>query len=174
VAGSLWKFLLASDGGLNHLLVRVHVLAHPVPFLSRSSTALAAVTAITLWSSMPFAVMVVKSAILDVPREVIDAAHVDGASPVQVVTRVILPMIRPTLLILGVLSVVGAFKAFDFIYVMTRGGPGTSSSTIPFLGYLLAFQDYRFGAAGAVSVIAMLIVVALAVGYLYAVRREDR
>jgi multiple sugar transport system permease protein len=83
-------------------------------------------------------------------------------------------MIRPTLLILGVLSVVGAFKAFDFIYVMTRGGPGTSSTTIPFLGYLLAFQNYKFGAAGAVSVMAMLVVVALAVGYIFAVRREGR
>jgi multiple sugar transport system permease protein len=174
VAGSLWKFLLASDGGLNLLLVHIHVLSHPVPFLSQSSTALVAVTAIALWSSTPFAVMVIKSAILDIPREVLDAASVDGASSVQVVTRVILPMIRPTLLILGVLSVVGAFKAFDFIYVMTRGGPGTSSSTIPFLGYLLAFQNYRFGAAGAVSVIAMLIVLVLAVGYIYAVRREER
>ena len=174
VAGSLWKFLLASDGGLSTLLVRLHVLDHPTPFLSQSSTALAAVTAVTLWSSAPFAVMVIKSAILDVPQDVIDAARVDGASASQVVTSVIVPMIRPTLLILGVLSVVGAFKAFDFIYVMTRGGPGTSSTTIPFLGYLLAFQNYQFGAAGAVSVLAMLVVLVLAMGYIYAVRREER
>jgi multiple sugar transport system permease protein len=174
VTGSLWKFLLASDGGLNTLLVKMHVLAHPVPFLSESATSLAAVTAITLWSSAPFAVMVIKSAVLDVPRDVIDAASVDGAGTGQIVTRVILPMIRPTLLTLGVLSVVGAFKAFDFIYVMTRGGPGTSSSTIPFLGYLLAFQNYQFGLAGAVSVIAMLIVLALAIGYIYAIRRAER
>jgi multiple sugar transport system permease protein len=174
VAGSLWKFLLASDGGLSDLLVRMHVLDHPTAFLSQSSTALAAVTAVTLWSSAPFAVMVIKSAILDVPRDVIDAARVDGASTRQVVTSVIVPMIRPTLLILGVLSVVGAFKAFDFIYVMTRGGPGTSSTTIPFLGYLLAFQNYQFGAAGAVSVLAMLVVLVLAMGYIYAVRREER
>ncbi len=174
VTGSLWKFLLASDGGLNVLLVRAHVLAHPVPFLSQSSTSLAAITAITLWASTPFAVMVIKSAILDVPPEILDAARVDGAGTTQIVLRVIVPVIRPTLLILGVLSVVGAFKAFDFIYVMTRGGPGTSSATIPFLGYLLAFQDYRFGLAGAVSVIAMLIVLVLALGYLYAVRREQR
>jgi multiple sugar transport system permease protein len=174
VVGSLWKFLLASDGGLNQLLVRLHLIAHPVPFLSRSSTALVAITAITLWASAPFAAMIIKSAILDLPADVLDAARVDGANSIQVVTRVILPMIRPTLLILGVLSVVGAFKAFDFIYVMTRGGPGTSSTTIPFLGYLLAFQNYQFGAAGAVSVMAMLVVVALAVGYILAVRRETR
>jgi multiple sugar transport system permease protein len=174
VAGSLWKFLLASDGGLNHLLVRLHVLSHPVAFLSQSSTALAAVTAVTLWASAPFAAMVIKSAILDVPQEVIDAARVDGASNRRVVISVIIPTIRPTLLILGVLSVVGAFKAFDFIYVMTRGGPGTSSTTIPFLGYLLAFQNYQFGAAGAVSVLAMLVVLVLALGYIYAVRREER
>jgi multiple sugar transport system permease protein len=174
VVGSLWKFLLASDGGLNLLLVRAHVLAHPVPFLSRSTSALVAITAITLWASAPFAAMVIKSAILDLPAEVLDAARVDGAGSTQLVIRVILPMIRPTLLILGVLSVVGAFKAFDFIYVMTRGGPGTSSTTIPFLGYLLAFQNYQFGAAGAVSVMAMLVVVALAVGYIHAVRKEER
>jgi len=174
VVGSLWRFLLASDGGLNQLLVHLHVLAHPQPFLSQSSTALVAITAITLWASAPFAAMVIKAAILDLPGDVLDAARIDGASSLQIVTRVIVPMIRPTLLILGVLSVVAAFKAFDFIYVMTRGGPGTSSTTIPFLGYLLAFQNYQFGAAGAVSVLAMLVVLALAVGYIYAVRREER
>jgi multiple sugar transport system permease protein len=174
VVGSLWKFLLASDGSVNALLVASGVVSHGVPFLSEGSTALAAVAAVTLWAALPFSAMVIKSALLDVPPDIIAAARIDGATSRQVVTRIMLPMIRPTLLIVGILSVVGAFKAFDFIFVMTRGGPGTASMTIPFLGYRLAFTEYHFGLAGAVSVMAMLVVLALAIAYIWALRREER
>lgn len=174
VVGALWKFLLSSDGAINELLVAVRLVDEPVPFLSLPETGLIAIGAVTVWISVPFAGLVIKSAILDVPEEILDAARVDGASKAQVLNQIVLPMIRPTLLILGVLTVVAAFKAFDLIYTMTRGGPGSSSSTIPFLGYTMAFQNYEFGRAAAISVVAMFIVLCLAVAYIFAVRREEK
>jgi multiple sugar transport system permease protein len=129
---------------------------------------------VTVWVGIPFAGLVLKSAILDVPLEILDAAKVDGANNFQVLTKIILPTIRPTLLILGVLTIVAAFKAFDLIYTMTQGGPGTSSSTIPYLGYVTALQSYQFGQAGAISVVAMVVVLALAVAYIFAVRQEEK
>ncbi|MEA5118256.1 MAG: sugar ABC transporter permease, partial [Propionicimonas sp.] len=174
VVGNVWSFLLSSTGPVNALLVDAGIAASPIPYLSQPDTALLGIGAVTIWAGVPFAVLVLKSAILDIPVEILDAARVDGARPMQVVWNIILPFIRPTLYILGVLSVVSAFKGFDFIYVMTKGGPGTSSSTIPFLAYRTAFRDYQFGTAGAISVLAMLIVLVLAVAYIVAVRREDR
>jgi multiple sugar transport system permease protein len=174
IIGSLWKFLLSSDGFVNGVLMGIGILDRPIPFLSQPQTALIGVAAVTIWVGLPFSSLVIKSAILDVPEDVLDAARVDGANSRQTLFRIILPMIRPTLLILGVLSVVGAFKAFDLIFIMTSGGPGTSSATIPFLGYLLAFQQYHFGESAAISVVAMAIVLALAGFYLFAMRKEEK
>jgi multiple sugar transport system permease protein len=174
IVGELWKFLLSSQGAVNQTLMSLGLIHRAIPFLSQPSTALAAVAAVTVWVGIPFAGLVIKSAVLDVSPEILDAAKVDGANGFQVLTRIILPMIRPTLLILGVLTVVAAFKAFDLIYTMTRGGPGTSSTTIPYLGYVTAFQTYQFGQAGAISVVAMVIVLILAVGYILAVRQEEK
>lgn len=174
VVGSLWKFFFASSGPLNQALVAIGLVERPIPFLAQPSTALLGIAAVTLWVGVPFAALVLKSAILDVPLEVWEAARMDGASTLQLVNKIILPMIRPTLYILAVLSVVATFKGFDFIYVMTVGGPGVSSSTIPFLGYLTAFRDYDFGLAGAISVVAMLMVLSLAMAYIVALRREER
>lgn len=174
IIGSLWKFVLASDGSINDLLVKAGLLGKAVPFLSESKTSLGSVALVSLWVGLPFAALVIKSAVLDISEEIMDAARIDGASSWQVVKSIIVPMIKPTLLILAVLSVVGAFKGFDFIYVMTSGGPGTSSSTIPFLGYLTAFQSYQFGTAAAISVLAMAIVLVLAVAYILAIRHEER
>lgn len=174
IIGSLWKFLLASDGTVSTALRRLGLTDRPIPFLSQPVTSLAAIIVVSLWVGVPFAALVIKSAMLDIPPDLLEAARVDGASPARVFLLIILPIIRPTFLILSVLSVVGAFKAFDFIYVMTSGGPGTSSSTIPFLGYLTAFQSYQFGRASAISVVAMVIVLALAIAYIVAIRKEEQ
>jgi len=174
IVGSLWKFLLASSGAVNRMLVALHLVNAPVPFLAQPITALGAVALVSIWVGLPFAAMVMKSAILDVPEDVLEAARLDGANERKMITYIVLPMIRPTMLTLGVLTVVGAFRAFDLVYVMTKGGPGTSSSTIPFYGYTQAFQQYQFGQAGAISVVAMLIVLGLAVAYIFAVRQEKK
>lgn len=174
VVGSLWRFMLSSNGPVNAVLGALHLIDRPVAFLSQPITSLASIAVVTLWVGVPFATLVLKSAILDIPVEIWDAAEVDGAGHRQTVWYIVLPAIRPTLYILSVLSVMHAFKGFDFIYVMTKGGPGTSSSTIPFLGYLTAFQDYQFGRASAISVVAMLVVLLLSVAYMLSVRGEDR
>lgn len=174
IVGALWKFLLSTDGFINGILSTLKLTEKPISFLSQPSTALAAIGAVTVWVGIPFAGLVLKSAILDVPEDILNAARVDGATSLQIFTRIVLPIIRPTILILAVLIVVGAFKAFDLIYTMTRGGPGTSSATLPFLGYTTAFQDYKFGNAAAISVFAMAIVLLLAVAYIFAVRREEK
>ena len=146
----------------------------PIPFLSQPVTALASIAAVTIWLGIPFAGLVLKSSILDIPREVFESANIDGASRGQTIMKIIIPMIRPTILILAVLIIVAAFKAFDLIYAMTRGGPGTSSATLPFLGYITAFQDYEFGHAAAISVFAMMFVLALAGSYIFALRKEQK
>ena len=102
------------------------------------------------------------------------AAEVDGARPPQLLRYVILPLLRPTILVLGVLALVYAFKSFDYIYVMTFGGPGTASTTLPFLSYRLAFEIHRYSQGASVALITVAIVLLLALLYMRQVRREER
>lgn len=169
VVGSMWKFLLATDGVINALLIGIG----PISFVSTSTWALTSIAAVTAWVSIPFSAVVLRSAILDVPTDVIEAAHVDGAGRGTMIRRIILPSIWPTLAILIVLNIVGAFKAFDLIYVMTKGGPGTSSTTIPYLGYLRAFRDFDFGSAAAISILAMLFVLVLSIVYIRGTAKDE-
>lgn len=174
IVGSLWKFLLASNGFFNSILKALHLIDEPIAFLAEPGVSLASVAMVMLWTGLPFSALVLRSAMLDVPTEVIDAAQVDGAGQWQTAVRIVIPMIRPTIITLAVLVLVGAFKTFDLIYVMTKGGPGTSTSTIPYLAYTTAFTDFRFDLAAAMSVLAMIIVLVFAAGYVWAVRREER
>lgn len=171
VNGSVWKFLLADSGLFNTLLSYVGV--GPVPFLYNIDFALASVALVTTWAAIPFNALVFRAAILGVPQEVIEAARIDGVDRFQEVIHVIIPAIRPTMLVLSVLTIVYAFRSFDYIYVITFGGPGTATNTLPFLGYLQAVVRFDFGLGAATSVVTVLLVASIAVLYGRSVRREE-
>lgn len=84
-----------------------------------------------------------------------------------------MPSVRPTSLVLLVLTMVYAFRSFDFIFVMTYGGPGTATNTLPFLGFLQAFARFNFGYGAATSVLAVIVVLVLAVIYARSIRKEE-
>ncbi len=84
-----------------------------------------------------------------------------------------LAAVRPTTLVLLILTIVYAFRSFDFIYVMTYGGPGTATNTLPFLGYLQAFVRFDFGLGSATSIVTVLFVLVLAAVYARSIRREE-
>jgi multiple sugar transport system permease protein len=94
--------------------------------------------------------------------------------PRQIILHIIMPQLRPVMLVLGVVTTVYAFRSFDFIYIMTSGGPGTISTTLPYLAYREAFQAYQYSVGAATAVIAVLIVLGMAVVYLRQVRSEQR
>jgi multiple sugar transport system permease protein len=172
VNGSVWRFLLDQRGLIDSLLVAVHLPA--VLWLVEGKLPLISVALVNSWVAVPFATIVYRAALMDIPRELIEAAAVDGAVPRQIILHVILPLLRPVVVVLGVITVVYAFRSFDFIYIMTSGGPGTVSTTLPFLAYRLAFQSYRYSLGAATAIVSVMIVLVLAVIYLRQVRAEER
>jgi multiple sugar transport system permease protein len=171
VNGSVWKFLLGDNGLINSVL---HLGGlDSFPFLYDTRFALVSVALVNAWAIIPFNALVFRAAILGVPGEVFEAAQLDGARPWQEVRHVMMPAVRPTTLVLAVLTIVYAFRSFDFIYVMTFGGPGTTTNTLPFLGYLQAFVRYDFGLGSSTALIAVLFVIVLAVVYARSVRKEE-
>lgn len=171
VSGSVWKFLLAGDGAVNTVLGFVGLPG--VDWLSDPDVALWAVSGVAAWASLPFAILIIRGGLLAIPQEVLEAAALDGAGPVRLATRVVIPLLRPTLTVLVILVILYAFRSFDFVYVMTAGGPGTVTTTLPYLAYQEAFKTYSFGIGGAIASVSMVVVALLAIPYILGVRKEE-
>lgn len=174
VNGSVWKFLFAEDGLINTLALLTPLRAEPIPFLYDPTWALISVALVTTWAVIPFNALVFRAALLGISPEIFEAAALDGATRWQEIRHIMIPAAKPTAMVLLVLTIVYGFRSFDFIYVMTYGGPGTATNTLPFLGYLQAFSRYDFGLGASTSVIAVLLVVILAVLYSRTILKEEK
>jgi len=170
VSGSVWRFLLAGDGAVNALLGLVGI--DTVGWLSSPDWALWSVSLVAAWASLPFAVLIIRGGLLAIPTEILEAAELDGAGRWRLSRDILLPLLRPTLAVLTILVILYAFRSFDFVYVMTQGGPGRITNTLPYLAYQTSFQTFSFGAGAAIAVLSMLTIVLLAVPYVASLRRE--
>jgi multiple sugar transport system permease protein len=171
VSGSVWKFLLASNGVINSGLGLVGV--RPVDFLGSPTLALWSVGLVTSWAALPFATLVLRGGMLAVPRDVIEAAAIDGARYWRIQLRIVLPLLRPTIGILAVLAVVYSFQSFNFIYALTGGGPGSATANVPFFAYQQAFTAFDLSPGAATALLALVVVLILAIPYTLSVRHEE-
>jgi multiple sugar transport system permease protein len=171
VSGSVWKFLLDDSGGVNAALNAVGLPA--VSWLSSPTLALWTVTAVIAWAALPFSVLILRGGMLSVPRDVVEAAAIDGAGYWRTQVAIVLPLLRTTMWILAILTVLYAFKSFDFFYVMTQGGPGTTTNTLPVMSYYTASSNFDMSTGATVAVVSMTVVAILSVPYIRAIRRED-
>ena len=172
VSGSAFSFLLDDRGPINTALGVFG--APPVSWLSSPDLALWSVTAIIAWAALPFSVLVIRGGLLAVPTDLLEAAALDGAGYWRTQLRIVLPQLRPTLGILAILTVLYAFKSFDFFYVTTKGGPGTTTNTLPVLAYNTAFSGFEMSTGATIALVLMLAVAIFAVPYIRAVRREEQ
>ena len=171
VSGSVWKFLLDDSGAVNALLGLVGI--GPISWLSSPNLALWSVTAVIAWAALPFSALILRGGLLAVPPETVEAAAIDGAGYWRTQLSIVIPLLRPTMWILAILTVLYAFKSFDFFYVMTQGGPGTTTSTLPVLSYYTAFTNFEMSVGASVAVVSMIIVAVLSVPYVRGIQREE-
>ncbi len=170
VSGSMWKFLLDDSGAINSLLGTIGL--GPVSWLSSPDLALWTVAAVTAWASLPFSALILRGGLLAIPRDLLEAAAIDGAGYWRTQFRIVLPLLRPTMWILSILTVLYAFKSFDFFYVLTQGGPGTTTNTLPIKSYYAAFSNFDMSTGATIAVISMLVVALFAVPYVRSIRQE--
>ena len=173
VNGSVWKFLLGGDGLINVLLQKAHVITEPIPFLYDPKMALYSVAVVNCWAVIPFNALILKAAFKSVSKDVLEASEIDGVTPLQQIRFVYFPSSRPTLLVLTILTLVYGFRSFDFIYVMTYGGPGLATNTLPFLGYIKAFVQFKFSEGAAIALLSAIFTSSLAYLYSRSVRKEE-
>ena len=173
VNGSIWKFLLGDHGLINEILRATGIAPSGVGFLYDPALALWSVALINAWAVVPFNALIFRAALLSIDSEILEAAEVDGAGPWQRIRYLLIPHSRPAATVLTILTVVYAFRSFDFIYVMTSGGPGTASTTLPYSAYVEAFVKLDYGSGAATALIALVVVIGLALLYARDVRRNE-
>lgn len=175
VAGLNWTWMLTPDYGVINLwLVRAGLLDHPVAWLGQTGTALFTVTLVNIWRSFPFYTISLLAALQAIPAELGEAAALDGAGPLRRFWVITLPHLRTVSLTLVFIHVIWTAINFDFIWVMTGGGPLDSSTTVPILIYRYAMQDYDVGAACALAGLSMGALAAFFFVFHYAVQRRRR
>ncbi|WP_439381189.1 carbohydrate ABC transporter permease [Amycolatopsis lexingtonensis] len=166
VSGSTWAWLLNSESGLVNAFLHGLGLT-PVDWLTSPSWSLVSVTIANIWIGIPFNLVVLHSGLRNIPAEVYEASALDGATGWQTFRHVTFPVLRPVSAITLLLGLVYTLKVFDIIWIMTRGGPSGSSSTLATWSYELGFGSMlpKFGPGAAVG--NVLILLAFAAGLVY-------
>lgn len=156
VVGAMFRFMFDSDGFISWAFALIGVTAPS--FLSIPGVSLVTVAVIDAWQWTPFVAIVVAAAIETVPPSVMEAARIDGANAWQELWHFVLPQIRPLLVLVALIRFMDSFREFDKLFIMTNGGPGTSSETLPIYLWRHAFQYLDFGYAAAIGFVVLVII----------------
>jgi ABC-type sugar transport system permease subunit len=166
VAGLLWEFLYDPYLGLiNQAIAWLGFGHHHIAWLGDTQTALGAVIAAAVWKGTPLSVLIYMAAYQNVPVELLEAAKVDGAGALRRFRAVAIPAMAPVIRTTILLTTIWTFNYFDMIYVMTGGGPGTSTSTAPVYIYQLTFVQANFGLAAAYGLLMIAVLAIFAISY---------
>ena len=172
VSSSTWSWMLNSDAGIVNAALHAAGIG-PVHWLTSTQWSLTSVIIANIWIGVPFNLVVLYSGLQGISPQLYEAAALDGVSPWQRFSRVTFPLLRPVSAITLLLGLVYTLKVFDVIWIMTRGGPAESSTTLATWSYRLGFGNLlpAFGPGAAVG--NLLIVMALVVGLVY-IRTQRR
>jgi alpha-glucoside transport system permease protein len=159
--GIIWLFVYSPDintGVLNAFVHGIDHGFHPIAWLGRPEYVNYALIFAYVWASTGFVMVVLSAAIKGIPSEILEAARVDGAGEFAIFRRIIVPMLSLPIAVVTIWLFINVIKVFDIIYVMTGGGPGTSSRVIAFTMYEETFANGKAGYGAAVAVIMLVII----------------
>lgn len=156
----VWTMMFhPQQGVLNYLLSLLGI--PPSEWVYSSALAIPCLVMVDVWQWSPLVMLIVLGGLASLPTDPVEAARLEGASSWQIFRHITFPMVLPFIMVAAVVRLIDALKTFDTIYVITQGGPGTSSETINLYLYLQAFSFYQIGKASAVVVVFFVLVVAL-------------
>jgi raffinose/stachyose/melibiose transport system permease protein len=173
VTGVVFTLILQPDGLLDHSLRQAGLGSLVHEWLADPGIVLYTLFVVISWKYFGFHMILYLAGLQQIPRELEEAARIDGANPAQVFRYITLPLLGPTIRVSTFLSVIGAIQLFDLVWVMTGGGPVNSSNTMAVFMVERAFKRFQFGYASAVAVIMLVISLAVALFYQRVVLRRD-
>jgi raffinose/stachyose/melibiose transport system permease protein len=174
VTAYLWRNLLGPDGAVNSLLGAVGLGSWRQDWLGDPQLALWSVVAVIVWQFAGYSMVIFLAGLQSVPREIYEAAALDGGGPVRRFWAVTRPLLAPAFTINLMLSIIGGIKLFDQVYALTGGGPGHATDTISTLIYKDAFTLGEFGYSIALAVVLTIVVAIVSSGQYFVLARNER
>ena len=171
ISAKMWGWMLHDlYGVVNAALLKLGLIDAPWAWLADPRLAFLSIVAVDVWKATPFMTLLILAALQVLPREIYQAAKVDGVPPIKMFLRVTLPLIRPALLVAVVFRGLDAMRVFDVIYVLTGNNPATTTMSVYARQQLVDFQDVGYGSAAATS---LFLIIALATAIVITVGRVD-
>ncbi|MGO4379904.1 carbohydrate ABC transporter permease [Pseudoduganella sp. RAF19] len=162
VVGIMWGFMFHEQGALNYALMALRMVDAPVGWLQDPALALAAIMFVTMWRGLGWYMVMYLAALQSVPADMQEAAILDGANRWQRFWKITVPMLRPTIMVSSILSVLAALKAYQEVDVLTQGGPMNSTFTALYYAYDQGLKHLKLPRALAASFIVSLICIGIA------------
>jgi ABC-type sugar transport system permease subunit len=173
IVGFVWRYILAQDGILNHLLTSAGIISKPISWLGSPHLAMFSVGLVAAWVLTGFTTVVHLAALQSIPVELYQAATVDGAGRWQRFRRITFPMLAPGTTISVTISLITMLKLYDIIAALTSGGPADSTQSTALYIIKLAFTDDRFGYASAVAMLLLAVSAVVALSVTGLLRRRE-
>lgn len=162
-AGAMWGWVVNPQFGLlNQLLLKLNLITQPISFLS-PKLALFTVIIVRIWQGTPFVIMAMLAALQTIPKEVEEAASLDGAAGFTKFRYITLPHIAPVLSVVTLILSAWTLQIFDVIYVMTGGGPVRATRTVAIEIFMKAFAERDLGSASVVAIFTMMLIIMLSI-----------
>ncbi|OXM13420.1 carbohydrate ABC transporter permease [Paenibacillus herberti] len=159
----MWNWLLSQNGVVNYILIELGLTNEKIGWLTSSATALYVLMFITLWKGLGYYMMLYLAGLQSIPSDLYEAAIVDGASWTQRVRHITVPLLRPYIFFCTLISLMGAIRVFDEMFVLTNGGPGTATLTSSLYIYQQGITQLNYGYASALGLIVSVIIGAFSI-----------
>lgn len=171
--GTMWRMMLdPTTGVVNYFLCFLGI--DPVQWLADPTMAKISVLLVNVWQLTPWVTVICAAGLKALPGDCIQAALVDGATPRQIFWNIILPLIKPVLVIVVMMRFTDAFKVFDTVYVMTNGGPGTATEMLPNFIYKQGLKYYDAGYAAALAIVFVVTMTLVSIFFMRMRKKEER
>jgi len=155
IVGIIWRYIFSEDIGLMNYLISLFSFS-PIPWLTEYPTNLISIMIVTIWRGFGYYMMIFLAGLAVIPKELEEASRIDGANRFQRVYHVMIPMLKPTLILIFVLSSTAAIKIFTELYIMIPGTPDSNKTLVYFM-YKQAFENFDFGYGSAVGVVIFIL-----------------
>ena len=175
VSYMMLKFMLSpSNGIINDIMVGMHLIGEPIPWLLDGGTAIWGLIIANSWIGIPFNMLILTTGLANISEDIYESAAIDGAGAFRKFFSITLPLLKPAIMSVLVLGFVYTFKVFDLVYVMTSGGPVNATEVLSTFSYKLSFKFYYFGEGAAVANFLFVCLFVVALIYLGLMGKDEK
>ncbi|MBE9189163.1 sugar ABC transporter permease [Gloeocapsopsis crepidinum LEGE 06123] len=163
VAGIAWRWIYEGNGLLNQIIRQIGLSEKGIPWLTSPQWALFSVMAVTVWKGLGYYMVIYLAGLQAIPADLYEAAAIDGSDGIRKHWDITVPLMRPYLVLVAVISAISATKVFEEVYIMTQGGPRNSSKTIVYYLYEQAFRNLEMSYACTIGLVLFLGILVLSI-----------